>query len=258
MDGTGTEAMATTGTGTGAASQATKGSKAILAAGGAAALLCAIGGLADVAIGMATGGSVSAPPHDAVGRFAQLAAHPALGLYNLDLLNLATTLVMVPALYAASLALRREGGSAGLALVLGAIGAAVFAASNPALPMLGLAADYAVSDNARRGLLAAAGEAILAKGAHGSTAVLVGFLLPSLANLVLSARMLRSRAFTRATGLLGLLGNLLLGVYLVLVTFLPQVRGMALAFAAPGGLLAIAWLFMLAFRLFGLSRASAA
>jgi len=49
---------------------------------------------------------------------------------------------------------------------------------------------------------------------------------------------------------LGLGGSLLLGAYLILVTFLPRVKDMALAFAAPGGLMAIAWMLLMALRLF--------
>jgi hypothetical protein len=227
-----------------------------LAVGAVAALLAALGALADVGIGMATGGSVSAPPHEAAGRFAEILANPALGLYNLDLLNLVTTLIMMPAIYACWVVLKREGPAAGLALSLAVIGAAVFVANNPALPMLGLSAGYSSADPARQAFLAAAGEAILARGGHGSPGALPGFLLATAASLVLSGEMLRTRVFSRVTGLLGLAGNLLLGAYLILVTFLPKVRDMALAFAAPGGLLAIAWMFLIALRLARLSAAA--
>jgi len=226
--------------------------------GGAAVLLSALGALADVGIGMATGGDISALPRDAVGRFAELAANPALGLYGLDLLNLVTTLIMVRGLYACYVVLRREGHAAGLALALGLIATAVFVSNSPALPMLGLSWDYAGADPARRELLAAAGEAILAKGAHGSPGVLAGFLLSSIANIVLSGEMLRTKVFSRITGILGLCGNVLLGAYLVLVTFLPGVGEAALAFAAPGGLVAIVWLLLISARLFKLSRGGAA
>jgi hypothetical protein len=226
----------------------------MLAVGGVAAILSAFGALADVAIGMATGGGISDLPSDALGRFAELLASPALGLYHLDLLNLVTTLIMVPVLYACWLALRQSGAAASLALTLGAIGTAVFVAINPALPLLGLSWDYASADIVRRELLSAAGEALLARGAHGSPGVLPAFMLVTLANIVLSGELLRTRIFGRATGMLGLSGNLLLAVYLILVTFLPQVRPIAMAVAAPGGLLAIAWTVLTGIGLFRLSR----
>ncbi len=230
-------------------SEDARGMRVTVVAGGVAALLSAAGAIADVAIGMATGGSVSALPPDAAGRFAELAAAPALGLYNLDLLNLLTTLVMVPALYACRVVLKRQGPAAGLALAIGIIGAAVFVANNPALPMLGLSWAFAAADASRQAMVAAAGEAILGRGAHGSPGVLPGFLLVTAANIVLSGEMLRTRVFARATGMLGLAGNLLLAAYLVLVTFVPQVQSAAMVFAAPGGLLAIAWTILMAARL---------
>ncbi|HTX71751.1 MAG TPA: DUF4386 family protein [Rectinemataceae bacterium] len=230
------------------------GLRIMFATGGVFALLSALGAVADVCIGMVTGGTVAALPHDAVGRFAQLAATPALGLYNLDLLNLVTTLMMVAVLYACWLALRQESQAAGLALAIGVVGAAIFAANNSALAMLGLARDFASADAARKNLLAAAGEALLAKGAHGSPGVLAGFLLSATANLLLAGSMLRTRIFSRITGLFGLCGNALLGIYLVLVTLLPQVQGKAIAFAVPGGLMAIGWLTMVAAGLFGMTR----
>ena len=226
------------------------------AIGGIAALLSALGALVDIGVGMATGGSVSAIPHDAVGRFAELVANPLLGLYHLDLLNLVTTLLMVPVLYACWHALRRESTAAGLALAVGIIGVSVFIANNAALPMLGLSEDYASADAPRRALLAAAGEAVLAKGAHGTPGVIAGFLLATVANLLLSGAMLETKVFSRATAILGLCGNLLLGVYLVLVTLLPRVQDMALFFAAPGGLMAIAWMLLMTARLFRLSHAT--
>jgi hypothetical protein len=226
-----------------------------LAAGALAAFAIALGSLADVAISMATGGGVPELPPPAALRFAQLAASPALGLYNLDLLNLATTILIVPVLYAAWTLLRREGPAAGLALAIGLVGVAVFAANNPALPMLGLSRDYAVADPSRRSLLAAAGEAILAKGAHGSPGVLLGFLFPIFANALLCGEMIRTKVFSRISGILGLVGNLLLALYLALVTFVPESRAMAAALAAPGGLLAIAWTILLGLRLIKPSRA---
>ena len=242
-------------------SEAEMGSKEVralrilLVVGALGAILSVLGALADIAIGTITGGSVTALPHDAAGRFAELAAQPLLGLYNLDLLNLINTLLMVPAIYASWLALRREGSAgAGLALAVGLIAAAVFVANNSALAMLGLSGEYANADAPRRGLLAAAGEALLAKGAHGSPGVLSGFLLSTTANLILSGAMLRSKTFGLTAGILGIGGNILLGLYLVLVTLTPQVKEMAMAFAVPGGLVTIAWMVLMAASLLRLSR----
>ena len=41
-------------------------------------------------------------------------------------------------------------------------------------------------------------------------------------------------------------------IYVVLVTFAPTVKNMAMAFAMPGGLLLLAWMIMITIRLFRL------
>ncbi len=219
--------------------------------GGIAALLVAALSLADVAVGTMTGGNLEALPRTAAERFAQLEASPLLGLYNLDLLNLVTTLLFLPALYAVYVALRDKGSKlAGLAWGLSLVGAAVFAAGNPALPMLGLSRDYlAAGEIAQRAALAAAGEAILARGAHGGAGVFPSFLLPLVANLLLSLSMPKGRRFPPALAWLGFGGNALLAAYLVLVTFVPGVDTVATAVAAPGGLMSIAWMMMVGFGL---------
>lgn len=226
--------------------------------GGIAALLVAALSLGDVAVGAMTGGNLEALPRTAAERYAQLASSPLLGLYNLDLLNLATTLLFLPALYAVYVVLREKGSKlAGLGWGLALVGAAVFAAGNPALPMLGLSRNYhAASDQAQLTALSAAGEAILGRGAHGSPGVFPSFLLPVVANLHLSLSMLKGRRFPPAVAWLGLGGNALLAVYLVLVTFAPGVATVATAVAAPGGLMSIAWMLTVGFRLlelYGLS-----
>lgn len=234
-------------TGSGAAAAGAVGTErakrdGALAFGGVAALLVAALSLADVAVGTMTGGNLEALPRSATERFAQLATSPLLGLYKLDLLNLVTTLLFLPALHAVYVALRERGSRlAGFAWALSLVGAAVFAAGNPALPMLGLSRDYlASSDPAIRQALAAAGEAILARGAHGGPGVFPSFLLPLLANLILSMAMLKRRRFPPVLAWLGLAGNALLVAYLALVTFVPGVAAVATAVAAPGGLMSIA------------------
>ncbi|MBP7094799.1 MAG: DUF4386 family protein [Spirochaetia bacterium] len=242
-------------TGSGAAAAGAAGTErakrdGALVFGGVAALLVAALSLADVVVGTMTGGNLEALPRSAAERFAQLATSPLLGLYKLDLLNLVTTLLFLPALHAVYVALRGQGSKlAGLGWGLALAGAAVFAAGNPALPMLGLSRDYlATTDVAARQALAAAGEAILARGAHGGPGVFTSFLLPLLANLLLSLSMLKGRRFPPALAWLGLGGNALLAAYLVLVTFVPGVAAVATAAAAPGGLMSIAWMVMLGIR----------
>ena len=103
-------------------------------------------------------------------------------------------------------------------------------------------------------LLSAAGEAMLAKGSHGSPGVFIGFALPTLANVLMSCVMLNGRIFSRATSYIGIIGNSLMVVYIVMVTFMPVVEKMALVSAMPAGLLLIAWMVMFTIRLFRLGK----
>jgi hypothetical protein len=113
---------------------------------------------------------------------------------------------------------------------------------------------YGATSDEQRLLFAAAGEAMLAKGAHGSLGVFVGFALIPLANALMSGVMLSGKVFSRLTSYIGLVGNSLMVIYVVLVTFIPEVEKLALAFAMPAGLLVMAWMILFTIKLFKLSK----
>ena len=222
--------------------------------GGIAALMTLLMITFDISFGSASGGDLSTLPQTAIDRFAQLQENPLLGLYNLDLLNTINQLVAIPA-YFALYALHRkmQGAYAMLALIIFLVGTTVFVTTNTALPMLELANKYALATTeSQKTLLAAAGESMLARGAHGSLGVFVGFLLPTIASLSMSLVMLTGRVFNKATSYAGIVGNALMLVYIPLVTFTPNVKNMAMAFAMPGGLLLLAWNVMYTIKLFQL------
>lgn len=227
--------------------------KSMYTLGGIAAILTLIAVVADILIGSSTGGNLSELPQTAVERFAQFQQNAWLGLYNLDLLNTVNQLISIPvyfALYAALCKLNKP--YALLALIIFLFGTAIFVSNNTALPMLELSRKYALADESQKALLAAAGEAMLVRGEHGSLGVFFSFLLPTLSALVFSFVMLQGNVFSKANAYIGILGNVLMLVYIVLVTFAPTVKNMAMAFAMPGGLLLLAWMVMLTTRLFRL------
>lgn len=127
--------------------------------------------------------------------------------------------------------------------------------SNTALTMLELSHKYsgAASDEQRL-LLAGAGEAMLAKGAHGSLGVFIGFAIIPFANALMSCVMLSGKVFSRITAYIGIVGNSLMVIYVILVTFIPSVEKLALAFAMPAGLLVMAWMIMFTIKLFKMSK----
>ena len=217
-------------------------------------VLCGI--LLDMVIGSVTGGNVAALPQTAIERFNQFKDNQLLGLYNLDLLNTVVQIIFIPSFFALYGAHRKvNNASALLALILFLFGTTIFVTSNTALTMLDLSHKYfnAASDEQRL-LLAAAGEAMLAKGAHGSLGVFIGFAMIPFANALMSGVMLLGKIFSRITSYLGILGNSLMVIYVVLVTFIPTVEKLALAFAMPAGLLVMVWMIMFTICLFKLSK----
>ena len=219
-------------------------------------ILVIIGSLLDIFISFTLGGDLSGLPITAVDRFSQFHGNWLLGLYNLDMLNLVTTVLMIPTYLAVHIAHRRVNNAyVKLAMATFVIGATVFIANNTALPMLELSKSYYVSTiETQRTLFAAAGEAMLARGAHGSPGAFLGFVLSSIASIVMSVGLLKGGIFSKATAYIGISGGILLLVYLILVTFAPEIKAIAMMVATPGGLLSIAWLVMVAVQLFMLWR----
>jgi len=224
--------------------------------GAIATFVVLAGVVLDMVVGTITGGNVAELPHTAIERFSQFRESPLLGLYNLDLLNILNQLILIPAIFALYAVHRENSGpSALLALILFLVGTTVFVCGNTALTMLDLSHKYFDAGSEEQKLLiAAAGEAMLAKGSHGSLGVFIGFVLPTFANFLMSAVMLKDRIFSRFTAYAGLIGNSLMVLYLILVTFNPAVESLALLLAMPGGLLLMVWMIMYASRLLKLSR----
>ena len=232
--------------------------KGIYLLGGIATILALVGILVDIFLGTITGGNLAALPSTAVDRFIQFQANPLLGLYNLDLLNVINQIIMIPVYFAVFAALRRTNlPIAALGLIVFLVGSVVFITNNTALPMLELARKYAVASSEPQKLLfSAAGEAMLARGMHGSAGVFPGFLIPNIGSILLAGAMLDGKVFSRTAGIIGMTGSALLVAYTILVTFLPSVKDVAMTVSMPGGLLMMAWLVLITIRLFRLARLS--
>ena len=224
--------------------------------GGITTIIGLIGIVLDVVFGSVTGGNLSALPQTAVERFTQFQTNPLLGLYNLDLLYVINQIILLPAYFALYAAHRKTNNAyALLALIIFLIGSTIFITTNSALPMLELSRKYAsATTESQKTLFAAAGEAMLARGTHGSLGVFIGFLLPNIAGLIMSFTMLTGKVFSKVTSYLGIAGSVLILLYIVFVTFAPNIKDMATAFAMPGGLLSMAWMVMFTIRLFQISR----
>lgn len=224
---------------------------------GAITTIIVLGGIIlDMVVGSVTGGNVAALPQTAIERFNQFKENRLLGLYNMDLLNIVNQIVLIPSMFALYAAHRNTNNPlALLSMIIFLVGTAIFVTGNTALTMLDLSQKYFDAGSEEQRLLyAAAGEAMLTKGSHGSLGVFIGFALPTLATALMSGVMSVGKIFSRLTSYFGLIGNSLMVIYLILVTFNPAVEKMALMFAMPAGLLVMTWMIMFTIKLFKLSR----
>jgi hypothetical protein len=199
-------------------------------------------GLTDMTAGILMGGDMSLIPDNSEGFLNLLADNPIKGLYFLDFLNMVSQALTMPLFL--SLVLLHRDKNPGLSLtlvVLSVTGLVLFIAGNAALPLWGLARKFAVAGIDKPGLLAA-GEALLARGEHGSPGAFPAFFISTMASLSASFLMFRGGLFGKPVPSMGIAGSLLLLVYLVLVTFVPGTKTVAMALAAPGGLSALIWL----------------
>jgi hypothetical protein len=229
--------------------------KALFRLGGIAALIAVVGTLLDITITFIPGWGAAVDMKTAVDWFTQLQENLLLGLRNLDLLNIIISIITIPmfcALYAAHLRVQKN--YALLAFVLFIIGTIIFIANNAALPMLALSNKYAAASETQKILLAAAGEAILVKGEHGSAGSFPGFILSTIANLTMAFVMLRGKIFSKATAYVGFVAFTLLLIYTIAITFVSKSSNIIMIFAMPGGILALAWNIMVAKKLLHLGR----
>jgi hypothetical protein len=232
--------------------------RSIYTLGGIAIILALTGISIDVVIGNINGGNLSALPQTAIERFAQFHENKFQGLYNLDLLNIIVQMILIPAFFALYAVHRNVNKAYGLlALIVFLFGSVIMVANNTALPMLELSNKFfSTTIESQKSLYAAAGESMLAQGAHGSAGIFLGFFIPNIANLIMSVVMLKGKVFSKTNSWIGIIGSILLLLYVILVNFGTGVEKMATAFAMPGGLLLMAWMIMFTIRLFKLGHVS--
>jgi hypothetical protein len=113
---------------------------------------------------------------------------------------------------------------------------------------------FATSIESQKAFYASAGEAMLARGTHGSSGIFIGFFIPNIVGLIMSIVMLKAGVFSKINSWLGIIGSILIMLYIILVNFVPGVKTMAAAFAMPGGILLLVWMIMYTIRLLRLSR----
>lgn len=224
-------------------------------AAGAGLLIAVLLVMIDMAMSFG-GGDVPTGTMSAVDWFDQFNQNAFLGLRNLGLFNVINLTLTIP-LYLALYLLHRRAAPvlAILALVLYLLGAAVYDSNNRALAMLSLSSQYANASGAERGLIAAAGTAILALAEDFTPGTFTGFFLSSIGSIMMMAAMLRGGVFGRGVSLVGLAGSGLLLIFTIMVTFTPQTFDSAMLLAMVGGLLMLGWNVSMAVCMFRLGSA---
>ena len=223
-----------------------------------ATIIALLGILLDVVIGIVTGGNLSGLPQTAIDRFTEFHNNKFLGLYHLDLLNIIVQLILIPAYFALFAVHRNINKAFGfLALMVFLFGSVIMVANNTALSMLELSNKFfSTTIDSQKVLYAAAGESMLALGAHGSPGIFLGFFIPNIANLIMSVVMLEGKVFSKTNSWIGIIGSILMLLYVILVNFRTGVENMATAFAMPGALLLMVWMIMFTISLFKLGHVS--
>ncbi len=226
--------------------------KGLYKVGGAAALIVAV--LLPIEIIVMTAYPL---PSTVIGYFTLFQSNRLIGLLDLYLLEIPVYALFVPMFLALYAALRRANESyMALATTLAIIGITVFLATNNPFSMLSLSDQYAAATtDAQRSLFLAAGQAILANtNQRAVEGFNMGFLLVSVAGLIVSAVMLRSNIFSKVTAYVGILASALsLAEYFRLV-FVPEAVLLLLFLALASCLLLLIWYILIARRLFQLGR----
>jgi hypothetical protein len=225
--------------------------KKIYFLGGCATLIVFALTLFDITIGIIISKDLTLLPQTAIERFLEFKGNWLIGLYHLDMLNVLISVIMIPIFFAIYAAHREiEKAIASLVLIFFIIGTVIFISTNTALPMLELSGKYSSTINEmQKGFYIAAGEALLVRGEHGSPGVFIGFILLSFSNILVSIVMIKARKFDIKIGVIGIIGNFSLMTYIVLVTFFPTIKNVAIQIAAPGGILVLAWYLLVAKKL---------
>lgn len=161
---------------------------------------------------------VSPPPSTVIGWFTLFRNNWLLGLLDMDLLLIVDQVLMGLILLALYAALRRASPSfMAIALTAALMGIAAYLASSTAFNMLSLSSQYAAATtNAQRALFEASGQATFA--IWQGTAFDVGYVLGSIALLIIAVVMLRSTIFGKVTAYVGLV--------LSVTMFVPPTVGM--------------------------------
>ncbi|MCC6147217.1 MAG: DUF4386 family protein [Anaerolineaceae bacterium] len=222
--------------------------------GGLAALLIVLTALLEILITFLPGGY--ATTETVIDWFRLFQDNWFLGLRNLGLLNIVMVTLGIPlylALYIAHRSVNQP--FAALAMIIAFIADATFFATNRAFPMLELSHRYAAATTeAQRGILEAAGQALLSVGQSHTPGTYLAFFLSEIAATLMAIVMLRGKVFSKAAAFAGMVGFGCLFIYDFFASFVPSSHDAVLTLAMVGGIASMVWYVLIARKLFQLGQ----
>jgi hypothetical protein len=178
-----------------------------------------------------------------------------LGLQGLSFPQFVSVALGIPFFVALYFSLRDRGAAlALLSLILMMVGAAMFLATNAALPMMALSERHAGASEAEKATLVAAAEAVLARGTDFTPAGCGAFVLQGIAGLLISALMIGAKGFGRWRGWLGLAGFSVLMVFIIGASFIPGGFMVLMPVSILGGMASMVWNLAVALSLWRLAK----
>ena len=197
-------------------------------------------------------------PTTVIGYLALFQSNNLIGLIDAYLLEVVAYVLMVPMFLAIYLALRRVNeGYVVLATILAIIGITVFLATNNPFSMLSLSRQYAAATTeAQKTMIVAAWQVILVNTNQRAVGGFnMGFFLISVGGLLVSAVMLRSNIFSKATAYVGILAFAISLSDYVRIIVAPSALTLILIIALASAIFLIIWLILVGRRLFQIERA---
>ncbi len=186
--------------------------------------------------------------------FTQLQSNRLMGLLRLDFPTIISMALYYLTFFGLYGALKRaDGAYAALATALAFVGLTLWLATHSAFSMIHLGDRYAAAaTDAQRSQLLAAGEAIIASDMWHSTGALIGGIFVQSAAVMISVLMLRSNIFSNATAYVGILGNGLDLMHIIINIIVPgNPANILMAVAGP---LYLIWFILIGRRLLQLGR----
>jgi Domain of unknown function (DUF4386) len=194
-------------------------------------------------------------PTTIMGYFALFQSNKVIGLIDFYLLEVVAYTLFIPLFLAFYIALRRYNESyMMLAMILASIGIAVFLATNNPFTMLSLSNQYlAATTEAQKSLLLAAGQTLLINTNQRAVGGFnLGFLLVSIAGLLVSFVMLQSKIFSKTIAYMGILAFAISLADYLRIIILPSELLLLVIIAILSGIFLFIWLILVGRRLFQL------